>query len=110
MKYKNGDIVKVIMIKRGVRWSKPERSEKYFKGKIGVVEYTTGKNRDYWDAEWGHMNKLFIIKFYFGKTDTKGIIKETFHIDELEKPSKKEMKKFQLLLEKINAKEVAEKL
>lgn len=97
MKFKKGDIVKVIMIKKRVRWSKTEKSEIYFMGKIGIIEYT-GKIRYY------------IVKFYFGKTDGKGIIKETFCEDELGKPSKKEMEKFQLFLEKINAREVAEKL
>lgn len=97
--------MKVIMIKKRVRWSKTERSEIYFMGKIGIIEYT-GKTRGYYLTH----NDLYIIKFYFDKNDSKGIIKETFREDELEKPSKKEMKKFQLFLEKINAKEVAEKL
>jgi hypothetical protein len=107
MKYKEGDIVKVKMIIKGVRWPIQQRSDiyfmgKYFMGKIGIVEYTGNKGYIH--------NDLCIIKFYFGKTDTKGIIKETFHIDELGEPSKKEMKKFQSFLEKINAKELAEKL
>jgi hypothetical protein len=51
-----------------------------------------------------------MIKFYFDETDTKGLIREIFRRDELGRPSRREMKKFQLFLEKINAKEVAEKL
>jgi hypothetical protein len=122
MKYEKGDIVKVIKIKKRVRWRNPERSELYFIGKIGVVEYI-GKSRDQFQLLLEKINAnyaihkslqfykhLYIIKFYFGENDSKGIIKEFFRDDELGKPSKKEMKKFQLLLEKINAKEVAEQL
>jgi hypothetical protein len=71
---------------------------------IGIVEYI-GKPRSIVNRK-----ELYMIKFYFDETDTKGLIREIFRRDELGRPSRREMKKFQLFLEKINAKEVAEKL
>jgi len=95
------DIVKIGKIKRRIRW-KSDSKNNYFKGKIGIIEYSRKNKRH---------PKMYIVGFYFGRgSSSKRIITEVFHVDELEKPSEPEMKKFQLFLDEINAREIAEKL